>query len=499
MLPIECGLFGICGQGLKNMKENTNHLIYDSLNKLQHRGQDSYGYSYISNNNQLITEHHTKLVDIEKITESINDINNLSLIGHLRYMTSGKSSNEMDNIQPFISKDGYSISHNGNIKNTELLHQTLLTLSPKLSEQELAELVERNHDTYYLLKILENLPAEHMEDKLVQLVNYVPGVYCLIVLYQNYIYVVRDRYGVRPLSLATMRINGKTQYMVASESVAFPDNSYLERDVVPGEVIKIGIDCGFETIYQMKTPDAKHCLFEYIYFLRPNTKADGLLVSDVRQHYGELLAKKELNIMKIMNQINHKYPFINIDKNICIINPIDYTKPNEYLVVGSPSSGIFSAEQYSKTMGLQYEQVIIKQKNIRSFILNSDEARKDACFKKFKFDKEKILGKKIILGDDSLVRGNTMRIMIQVLKDIGAKEIHVRIAAPPIRYACYFGIDIPNDEELIAKQYDIYEITKIIGADSLIYLDMSDIKTVHNNDICHACFTGEYTNELLDW
>ena len=285
MLPIECGLFGICGQKLTG---DNHQLITDGLSKLQHRGQDSYGYSYYDpQTKSIIVNHLMGLVNHLKIDERVNKISQLTLTGHLRYKTSGKTGADELNIQPFMSNDKYTICHNGNIKETELLHKTLLSLNPKLSKKELKELVERHHDTYYLLKILENLSPKKIKDKLIQLLNLVSGVYCLLVLKDDTIYIVRDKYGVRPLSLATIEINGETQYMVASESVAFPDKSYLVRDVNPGEVIKMNIRVGFETIYQMKTPLPAHCLFEYIYFLKPETKADGLLVSDVRHQYGD--------------------------------------------------------------------------------------------------------------------------------------------------------------------------------------------------------------------
>lgn len=496
MLPKECGLFGICGQELKITKQNkqTNQeLIYNCLSKLQHRGQDSFGYSYKSKDT-TITQHYNGLVELDKI-DGINDITDLNLIGHLRYITSGKSE-DMSNIQPFISEQGFMISHNGNIKNTQLLHKSLISLNLKLSDIELAKLIDKNHDTYYLLKIIENLPADSMEDKLVQLVNIIPGVYCLIVLYNNAIYIVRDRYGVRPLCLGTIEINNKTQYMVASESVAFPTNSYFVRDVNPGEVIKMSIKDGFDTIYQMSNITPRHCLFEYIYFLKPDTISDDVKVSDVRQKYGHLLSKKE---KQIMNNNDTQFPVIDEEHNIYIIKPIDYSKLDDYIVVGSPSSGIHSAQGYAEMMGIKYEQVIIKKQNIRSFIYNTDEGRIKACRQKFEFIQDKLVGKKLILGDDSLVRGNTMRIMIQILKELGVIEVHVRIASPPIRYPCYFGIDIPNDIELIAKQNSIIGVTSIIGADSLIYLDLDDIKNSHEDKLCHACFSGEYEQGLLEW
>lgn len=526
LLPIECGLFGICGQSLTTSETydgNNIKLIYDCMSKLQHRGQDSYGYTYDN-----LTYHQVGLVDISKLSQSLNILQNFTLIGHLRYVTSGKSSKDDNaNIQPFSGKIlkhvelkpkpkafhyNIDIAHNGNIKNTHSLHDILIQLNPTISTGELDELKERNHDTYYILKILESLPGNYkvfqaedtssyyqadLEQRLIQLINLVPGVYCLLVKFENIIYVIRDRYGVRPLCLGTVNINNKIQHMVASESVAFPANSVLVRDVNPGEIVKITTE-GFKSIYQIKDVILKHCLFEYIYFLRPETQANGLKITDIRHNYGKLLAEKEINTLNTTIAID-EYPIINEPKNICILHPVDYEKKGDYLVVGSPSSGIVSGEGYAERMGLQYKQIILKQKKIRSFILSNDAARRKACYEKFKFQKEEIEGKKIILVDDSLVRGNTTRIMIQVLKELGAIEIHIRIASPPIKHACYFGIDIPDDKELIAVQHNLHSVTCIIGADSLVYLDLSDVKNVHGNKICHGCFSGEYETGLMDW
>lgn len=511
MLPIECGLFGICCQGDANsiLKQSLN-----SLQKLQHRGQDSFGISYHNKNKDLIVNKYVGVVSdninncIEENKDNILSIsypkygyhNIVNMIGHLRYKTSGKvTDNEYENIQPFLNTSkNYSIAHNGNIKNTELLHHTLMELKPKLEESDIQKLKERNHDTFYILQILEHLPAETIEDKLIQFINIVPGVYCLLILIDDNIFVVRDRFGVRPLSLATIKVNDELNYMVASESVAYPKGSVLVRDVKPGEIMKISIKAGFETIYQLNGIPPRHCLFEYIYFLRPETESDGLKTAEVRRNYGGLLSNKELKMYQSHIDIN-QYPIVDEEHNICIIKPIDYQNKQNYIVVGSPSSGIVSAEGYANNMELKYEQIIIKQKNIRSFILNNDAARRKACYQKFKFIEADIKDKNIILVDDSLVRGNTIRIMVQILKELGAIEVHVRIASPPIKHPCYFGIDIPDPKELIANNHNLYSLTCIVGADSLVYLDLDDIKNVHNDTICHACFSGKYQPELLEW
>jgi amidophosphoribosyltransferase len=186
-----------------------------------------------------------------------------------------------------------------------------------------------------------------------------------------------------------------------------------------------------------------------------------------------------------------------MEMNIHIKTPI--VIDTSTIVVGSPFSGVIAGKGYANLMGLEYDQIICKTKNIRSFILDNDIARKNACYQKFGFNVDKIKGKNIVLVDDSLVRGHTIRIMIEVLKELGARDIHIRIASPPIKYPCYFGVDIPTEKELIANNTTFDKIVDVIGATSLIYLCMKDVKKIHGETMCHSCFTGEYMNELLDW
>jgi amidophosphoribosyltransferase len=521
-LPIECGLFGLCSPEATEYEFN---LTIDCIQKLQHRGQDSFGISYFQKHNSNINAYcypyvhlYSGLVEsyIKSNTLKDNQINygirgTNNIICHLRYKTSGKSGiNEHLNMQPFTGRcshtgELFALAHNGNVKNTDLLFKILLKVCPTYSEYEQHEIKERSHDTYYLLKIIENIEGHSMAEKLCKFINIVTGVYSLLVLTKDAIYAIRDRFGVRPLSIGchtyTKDSNTYKCYMVASESVAFPDNnSQFVRDVENGELVKIK-HSGYESIYKYQDPNShtiasRHCLFEYIYFLRPETFSDNLYVSDVRSQYGKLLANKELTFYIGSTVSGILY---NNSKNICINKPINYNNPSDYIVIGSPSSGIVAAQEYAKCMGLQYKQAIQKQKNIRSFIQKNDKERQNACHQKFVFTETDIIGKKIILVDDSLVRGNTCKTMIQVLKTIGVLEVHVRIASPPVQYPCYFGIDIPSPQELIAYQNTVVNITNIIDADSLIYLDLSDIKKIHNNNICHSCFSGKYESKLLEW
>lgn len=488
----ECGLFAIFNPNIPEQNYNT---MLESLHELQHRGQDAFGISYLTKNNEIKTDKYLKMVyDNIQTDEMIKNKNiysqNLSpyMIGHLRYKTSGKSDYGTPNtyVQPLESIN-FSMAHNGNIKNTNLLHDTLIKYcSPDTNLLE--ELKQRNHDSFYIKTIIELLPG-NIEDKLIKFMDIVPGVYCLLILTNDAIYAVRDRYAVRPLSIASVASKESTGTLyISSESCAFPANSVLIRNVNAGEIVKIN-PSGITSIHQSQSYK-KHCLFEYIYYLRPSTISDGNLVGDIRTKYGQHLATKEL-------RIKESYPYLNVDMNIHIKTPIKID--TNTLVVGSPFSGVISGKGYALAMGLEYDQVICKTKNIRSFILDNDTARKNACYQKFGFNVDKIKNKNIVLVDDSLVRGHTIRIMIEVLKELGAKDIHVRIASPPIKHPCYFGVDIPTEKELIANNTPFDKIVDVIGATSLMYLCMEDVKKIHGDTMCHACFTGEYTNELLEW
>lgn len=508
MIPHECGLLALCRQKLKDDVDFTDYLI-NGLICLQHRGQDSFGYSF----NNITYKHNGLIADsTSDIRKAIRYMGH-NVIAHLRYQTSGKTIGGDAYIQPLHSRFQYNVqqgiathrmsfylAHNGNIINLPKLDQILREVNPDIDHQELDKLRQLNHDSHYLVKIIEHMKGD-MKDRLSQLMELVGGVYCLLVRLGDVVYIVRDRFGVRPLSIGVLEKDDNLVYVVASETVAFPEGTILCRDVHRGEIIKLTPQNGFETVYQMDTSayEARHCLFEYLYFLRPETTSNKFHTATVRSQYGFLLASKEKNIYRKGNLDVNKYPYSDLVKHIYIETPINFSQLGQYVVVGSPFSGILVGQQYATNMEIPYQQIIVKQKNIRSFILKDDESRRQACYHKFKFNEDEIKGKNIILVDDSIVRGNTTRIMIQVLKELGANEIHIRIGAPPIKNPCYFGIDIPNRQELIANKLSLPGILAEIGADSLIYLDMDDINGLHRHKICHSCFSGEYDSKMLEW
>ena len=470
-----CGILGIVD----------NKLIQSSyftklLKKLQHRGQESFGISWVDKE-KLHLEKYQNMIQHNKVKSFESNI----IIGHNRYSTSGKSKNKLisnTNIsnskenneqskketQPFYGNSScgeFVLVHNGNVPEYKNLN-----LIKNINIEEI------NSDTEYIVKLIESLNYGSWCDIFKYLLNKIKRAFCLLVMTKNEIYVVRDKYGVRPLSLGF----NETGWCVSSESCVFDDFNFL-RDVRPGEVLKMNVN-GIQTLHLEKKEKKAYCLFEYIYFLNENSYSDGYQVSQLRYKYGEQLARED------------------IKNNFHIENP---------LVVGSPSTGIPSGKGYADKMRYEYQQVLKKNNIIgRTFILENNKKRDNACKKKYYLDVEKIKDRNIILVDDSLVRGTTMKNLVIIFRESGAKSIHIRIAAPPIKYPCYFGVDIPTKEELIANDKGLVDnkeisenVSSLVGADSLYYLKIESIKNImkeHFNNLCSGCFDNNY-NEKLDW
>ena len=432
----ECGIYGIYS---KTEKASLFEECIYGLTKLQHRGQDSCGIGYFINN-KLVTEKGIGLV--KNVFENYkNMLTTTKIIGHVRYSTSGKK-NKKKETQPLCGKD-FILAHNGNIPKSII------------------------HDTTFLVNFLNNNKKKNFEDKLINLIETIPGVYCLIIITSSAMYCIRDRKGVRPLFLGKKNNN----YVVMSENCAIDKNEFI-RDILPGEILKINND-GYKTIYNYKIKNTAFCIFEHIYFLNPKSVVDGYSVIKQRQKLGFYLSKNE------------------------------NFKENDYYVCGVPTSGICSAIEYAKQLNFKYQQIMVKNQNYgRSFIEPTDEKRIEASKNKYIY--KNVKNKKIILVDDSIVRGHTMKNIIYTLRNLGALEIHIRVSCPPIKYPCYFGVDFPSTEELVSTNKTIKEICETINADSLKYLSYEYLLKAMNVDItnekfCTACFNNNYDKELLDW
>ena len=287
----------------------------------------------------------------------------------------------------------------------------------------------------------------------------ITGVYSMVVLTDNTIYAMRDSTGNRPLHIGIKN----DKYCIASETCAFGDFKHI-RPVYPGEIVSISNNI-LKSEFKMNGC-MKFCSLELIYFMKPESLYYTSDVENIRKYYGETLANQE-------------------EYNI------------NGIVVGSPSSGIIAGKAYANKLKLKYEQLITKNPNYnkRSFIMNNNDDRLKICREKFIFNKDRINNKKIIIVDDSIVRGITMKYIVQLLKEYNAKEIHIRVASPPLKYTCNYGVDIPTKTELIAYNKSIDEIKNYLGVNTLKYLNINYLKT---KDKCTACFNGDYDIKLTD-
>lgn len=413
----KCGIFGIYS------KDNNIDYMKKGLELLQHRGQESFGISFV-NNDKIITKKYVGLV--KDSFEDIVEKSNIS-IGHVRYSTSGNSKKNknyiLEETQPLYGKKNninFFIAHNGNI--------------PKFI----------NHDTKELVKFIENHVRNNFEEILIDLIEKINAAFCLLIITDDSIYGMRDRYGIRPLCIGSYN----DDYCISSESCAM-QHFNLIRDINAGEIIKLS-KTGYKSIYLSNNKeDSSLCSFEYIYFMKPKSVHNGKSIECYRRELGLILAEKETIVEK------------------------------DYIVCGVPSSGLIYAESYSDKLNLNLSNIIEKNKlSNRSFIESSQMKREDKCKHKFIFDEDKIRDKKIIIVDDSIVRGTVIKYIISKFKEYGAKEIHIRIPSPPVIDKCDFGIDIPTNTELLAYNRSMDEIKNILNIESIFYLTIEELNSV---------------------
>ena len=443
-LKEKCGVFAI--------HNITNASLYCSLglHSLQHRGQEGAGI--ITMKGSSISKHYIA-GQINKYFDEFKILTGTSAIGHVRYSTSG--SKETNTLQQPIyanTKLGHiSLAHNGNLINTLSIRQKLI---------ELGCVFQSDVDTEILIHLISQSEKNNFIDCIIDALTQVKGAYSLVIMIQDMIIGIRDSMGIRPLSLGKLG----DSYIVSSESCAFDIiGATLIKDIAPGEMILINNNNDIKTLFPFKKANRKSCIFEYIYFARPDSVIDGLSVYEVRKTIGKELACTE--------------------------------KISADIVVPVPDSGIAAAIGYSQKSKLPFEFGIIRNHYIgRTFIEPTQELRNLSVKLKHSTNNQILNGKRIILIDDSIVRGTTARQIIQLLRDAGAKEIHMRISSPPIHHPCFYGIDTPTKEKLIARNNTIKELTKLIGADTLEFITIEGLyRAVNNNkEYCDACFTGKY-------
>ncbi|QOR34769.1 amidophosphoribosyltransferase [Clostridium sp. 'deep sea'] len=449
-LAEECGVFGIYGKNIDLASK-----AYFGIFSLQHRGQESAGIA-VSDGEDLISFKGQGLVSdvfTEDVLASLRRKKDIVAVAHSRYSTAGGKG--IINAQPLVARylnGGMALAHNGNLVNAGSIRREL--------EQE-GYFFQTDSDTECILNIVARYRCKGPEYALQQVVNRVKGAYSVTMIFDNKLIGLRDPDGIRPLCLGKL---GEA-YVLASESCALTTiGAELIRDVEPGELVIIDENGITSKKIAQKKNKGGLCIFEYIYFARPDSTINGKSVYKTREEMGRVLAKQ--------------YP-VEAD----IVTPV-------------PDSGRSAAVGFAEESGIKFTEGLIKNRYVaRTFIAPDQEQRELKVRLKLSPIPEVFEGKRVVLVDDSIVRGTTIKSLINIIKSAGAKEVHVRVSSPPYISPCFYGIDIPNDEDLIAASYTPEQICEYIGADSLNYINIEGLmKAVKGQatDYCTACFTGNY-------
>src|SRR5438105_955155 len=453
----ECGVFGIYAP-----EHDVARLAYFGLFALQHRGQESAGIATAPRSGSIMAIRDQGLVaqvfDEHMLRSLIGDM----AIGHVRYSTTGSS--EWENAQPIVRDDRrtLALAHNGNLINAVELHSELRGRDVPFSSTS---------DSEIIAALLATHPAERIEDAVADVVPQLKGAFSTVVMTEDAVVAFRDPAGVRPLALGELvDEDGRPSYCVASESCAFDliGARYL-REVQPGEMVTL-TEGGFRSRMFAEGERRASCLFEYIYFARPDSKMAGTVLQVARARMGEILWREA---------------------------PVDAD-----VVIPVPDSGNPAARGLARAAGLPQDDGFIKNRYVaRTFIQPGQELRRHGLRLKFNPLREVVEGKRLVVVDDSIVRGNTMPGIVQMLRDAGAAEVHLRISSPPIKHPCHYGIDMSTREEMIAHGRTVDEVAREIGADSLHYLSLAGVYEAVGTtraSHCDACFSGDYPLDGTD-
>ena len=454
----ECGIFGVWGH------PDAARLTYFGLHALQHRGQEGAGI--VSNDNGHLIGHRGLglLTQVFSDEHEIERLKGDKAIGHVRYATSGSGS--VDNIQPFLFRfhDGdVALGHNGNLTNCVSLRRQL---------EDEGAIFHSNSDTEVLMHLIRRSNAPTFMDKLKEALNKVHGGFAYLLMTEHAMIGALDPNGFRPLSLGRMK-NGA--YVLASETCALDIvGAEFVRDIGPGEIIIVD-DEGYHMDRYTTNTQLAICSMEYIYFARPDSNIYGVNVHSARKRMGAILAKEAPA-------------------------PAD-------MVIAVPNSSLSAASGFSETSGLPNEMGLIKNQYVaRTFIQPTQELREQGVRMKLSAVRGVVKGKSVAVIDDSIVRGTTSRRIVQLLREAGAREVHMRISSPPLKYPCFYGIDIQTTKELIAAKKSVEEIREYIGADSLAFLSLDGLVEaigLHADapygGLCVAYFNGDYPTALDDY
>jgi amidophosphoribosyltransferase len=450
-----CAIFGVAGH------EEASNITYLGLHALQHRGQEGSGI--VSTDGVECNVHRRKGLVADIFTSTaLNRLKGHTAIGHNRYSTAG--GNTIENLQPIWLKTSLGwigIAHNGNLTNAKELAKTL--------EAE-GSIFQSTSDTEVITHLMARSGEKDLPKALISALKKVEGAYSLLVLSEEYFIAVRDPRGFRPLVMGTL--DGKPVF--ASETTAFDlIGAKFQREVEPGEMITVSLKNNFFSVQSSRPfppAELKRCVFEHIYFARPDSDLFGENVYAMRKAFGRQLA-------------------------------IEHSPQDGEMVVPIPDSGVYAAIGYAEQAKLPFEMGIIRSHYIgRTFIEPKQSIRNFGVKLKLNPVSATIKGKNLVVVDDSLVRGTTSKKLIQHLRDAGAKKIHLRISAPPTSNPCYYGIDTPTKKELLASSHSIEQIRQFIGADTLGYISLEGTVKVATEQTgkgyCHACFSGEYPTKI---
>lgn len=442
----ECGVFGV----YVNKPMDVSSMTYYGLYALQHRGQESAGIA-VANGEAIDIHKGMGLITEAFSNESLNRLKGFAAIGHVRYSTSGDT--RIENAQPLLSQSklgSIAMAHNGTLVNADVIRELL---------EDGGHVFHTSIDSEVIANLIARGAKKGIEKAIIDSIQAVRGSFAMVILTQDKLIGVRDPHGIRPLCLGKM----EEGYVLSSESCALDAiGAELVRDIDPGEIIIIDKN-GIKSYKYYENTQCQTCAFEYIYFARPDSTIDGLDVHESRVRAGEQLFNE------------HK-----IEADV---------------VVAVPDSGIPAAIGYSKASGIPYDTGFVKNRYVgRTFITPSQEIREKAVAVKLNPLKANVNGKRVVLIDDSIVRGTTSKHLVDSLRRAGAKEVHFLVASPIVKFPCYFGIDTPYRSELIGAKKSTDEIREAIGSDSLGYLSMEGMYKCFKEDCgyCVGCFNGIY-------
>jgi amidophosphoribosyltransferase len=462
-----CGVFGIWGH------PEAANIAYLGLHALQHRGQESAGIAS-TDGERLFAHRVMGLVQSGFTSRELGELKGSAAIGHVRYSTAGSS--HIKNAQPLAvdyAHGSIALAHNGNLTNHEALRAEL---------EAKGSIFTSGADTETIVHLFARSNEVTVEDRIVDALRKVEGAYSLVLLSEKRLIAIRDPMGIRPLALGKLRRGDRDLFVVASEPTCFDlIGAEALRDVAPGEVVVID-DTGMRSIFPFEPKPRAHCLFEHVYFARPDAILEGASVYEVRRELGRRLAAE------------HPLP----------------PGEGEGICIAVPDSGVPAAMGFSEASGLPLQIGLIRSHYVgRTFIEPQDSIRHFGVRLKLNPNRAVLRGRRVIVVDDSIVRGTTSRKIVKMLRDAGAKEVHFRVSSPPVKWPCFYGIATPTRHELISSSHSEAEITKFLEADSVGYLSLpalaSSVRAVERaagiepdapsgslRGFCHACWSGEY-------